>query len=52
MQREESGSKSNVRSKMLFILQMLRELTLPLLTDIEITCTGGEWDIKIKGKLS
>jgi len=25
---------------MLFILQVLRELTLPLLTDTEITCTG------------
>jgi len=30
---------------MLFILQVLRELTLPLLTDTEITCTGV--DIKI-----
>jgi len=25
---------------MLFILQRLSELTLPLLTDTEITCTG------------
>jgi len=25
---------------MLFILQVLRELTLPLLTDTERTCTG------------
>jgi len=33
---------------MLFILQVLRELTLPLLTDTEITCT--EVDIKIKGQ--
>jgi len=30
---------------MLFILQVLRELTLPLLTDAELTCTGV--DIKI-----
>jgi len=30
---------------MLFILQGPRELTLPLLTDTEITCTG--MDIKI-----
>jgi len=36
---------SNVSSKMLFILQVVRELTLPLLTDTEITCTGV--DIKI-----
>jgi len=35
---------------MLFILQGLRELTLPLLTDTEITCTGVY--IKIWGKLS
>jgi len=35
---------------MLFILQELRELTLPLLIDTEITCTGV--DIKIWGKLS
>jgi len=40
MQREDSTAKSNVSSKMLFILQVLRELTLPLLTDTEITCTG------------
>jgi len=33
---------------MIFILQGLRELTLPLLTDTEISCT---WvDIKISGK--
>jgi len=30
-------------SKMLFILQGLRELTLPLLTDTEITCTGVDF---------
>jgi len=36
----ESAAKSNVGSKMLFILQGLRELTLPLLSDAEITCTG------------
>jgi len=30
---------------MLFILQVLREVTLPLLTDTEITCAG--MDIKI-----
>jgi len=30
---------------MLFILQVLKELPLPLLTDTEITCTGV--DIKI-----
>jgi len=30
---------------MLFILQVLRELILPLLTDTEISCTGV--DIKI-----
>jgi len=40
MQREESAAKSDVSSKMLFVLQVLRELTLPLLTDTEITCTG------------
>jgi len=45
LQREESAAKSNVSSKILFILQMLRELTLPLLTDTEISCTGV--DIKI-----
>ena len=33
---------------MLFILQVLRELTLPLVTDTETTCT--EVDIKIKGQ--
>jgi len=33
---------------MLFILQVLRELTLPLLTDTEISCTGV--DIKILGQ--
>jgi len=30
---------------MLFVLQVLKELTLPLLTDTEITCIGV--DIKI-----
>jgi len=30
---------------MLFILQVLRELALPLLTDTEIACTGV--DVKI-----
>jgi len=30
---------------MLFILPVLRELTLPLLTDTEISCTGA--DIKM-----
>jgi len=40
MQREESAAKSDLSSKMLFVLQVLRELTLPLLTDTEITCTG------------
>jgi len=40
LQQEESAAKSNVGSKMLFILQGLRQLTLPLLTDTEITCTG------------
>jgi len=35
---------------MLFILQVLRELTLPLLTDTEVTCT--EVAIKFRGKLS
>jgi len=45
MHREESASKSNVSSKMLFILQVLNELTLPLLTDTEISRTGA--DIKI-----
>jgi len=29
-----------ISSKMLFVLQVLRGLTLPLLTDREITCTG------------
>jgi len=38
-QREEAAAKSNVSNKMLFILQVLRELTLPLLIDTEITCT-------------
>jgi len=38
LQREELAAKSNVSSKMLFILQRLSELTLPLLTDTEITC--------------
>jgi len=33
---------------MLFILQVLRELTLPLPTDTEISCTGV--DIKIYGQ--
>jgi len=47
LQRKESTTKSNVSSKMLFILQGLRELTLPLLTDTEITCTGVDM-----GKLS
>jgi len=28
---------------MLFILQELRELTLPLLTDTEITCRGDRY---------
>jgi len=37
MQREESASKSNVSTKMLCILQVLREFTLPLLTDTEIS---------------
>jgi len=45
LQREESAAKCNVGSKMLFILQGLREVTLPLLTDTEITCTGV--DIKM-----
>jgi len=40
LHRKESAAKSNVGSKMLYILQGLRELTLPLLTDTEITCTG------------
>jgi len=48
LQREESAAKSNVGSKMLFILQGLRELTLPLLTDTETTCTGV--DNKIEGQ--
>jgi len=48
MQREESAAKSDVSSKMLFVLQVLRELTLPLLTDTEITCAGV--DIKIEGQ--
>jgi len=38
--QQESAAKSHVGSKMLFILQGLRQLTLPLLTDTEITCTG------------
>jgi len=42
LQREESAAKSNVSSKMLFILQVVRELTLPLITDAEITCTGTD----------
>jgi len=33
---------------MLFLLQVLRELTLTLLTDTEISCTGV--DIKISGQ--
>jgi len=37
---EESAEKSNLSSNMPFILQGLRELTLPLLTDTEIICTG------------
>jgi len=32
---------------MLFILKVLRELTLPLLSDTEISCT--EVDIKFRG---
>jgi len=40
VQRKESTTKSNVSNKMLFILQGLRELTLPLLTDTEITSTA------------
>jgi len=40
LHREESAAKSNVGSKILFILQGLRELTLSLLKDTEITCTG------------
>jgi len=40
LQRKESTAKSDVSSKMLFILQGLRKLTLPLLTDTEVTCTG------------
>jgi len=35
---------------MLFSLQGLRELTLPLLTNTEITCTGVH--VIISGKLS
>jgi len=35
---------------MLFILQVLRELALPVLTDTEITCTGVV--LKFRGKLS
>jgi len=35
---------------MFFILQVLRELTLSLLTDTEITCTG--WILKFMGKIS
>jgi len=45
LHREESATKSNVSSQMLFILQVLRELTLPSLTDTEITSTGV--DIKV-----
>jgi len=45
MQREESAAKPYVSNKMLFILQVLREWTLPLLTDTETTCT--EVDITI-----
>jgi len=41
MQREESAAKSNVSSKMLSIFLGLSELTLSLLKDTEITCTGG-----------
>jgi len=40
LQREESAPTSNVGGKMFFILQGLRELTLPLLTDTKMTCTG------------
>jgi len=40
LEQKESTAKSNVSSMMLFILQGLRELTLPLLTDTEMTCTG------------
>jgi len=45
LQWDESAAKSNVSSEMLLILQVLRELTLPLLADTKIACTGV--DIKI-----
>jgi len=50
MQQEESAAKCNVSSKVLFILQVLREFTLPLLIDTEMTCTGV--DIKYRAKFS